>query len=131
MTMEPSPFVLPTYQSVLNRTIANVIEELNFGTPMGFYRCLRTLLRISPPIAKKEIEADLEQFLEKLDRTRQTSSFDLYQTRRKRNNKNEKTIMELGPPLFESLMEALHDKGFLLKTPTTPKHKTDKKFGMP
>ena len=131
MSAEPSPYVLPTYQAVLNRTIASVIEQLNSGDPLAFYRTLRTLIRISPPVAKKDCEEDMAKLLDEVNRANKVSGIDLYWARDKRNERVKTAIIGKGPPLFEKLMESLHVHGFLLKTPLTPRHKTKSKFGMP
>lgn len=125
---ETSPFVLPTYQGVLNRTIANVIEELNYGDSFAFFRCLRTLWTICPPAVKEETKEDLQDLLNELGKANHTSSFDLYWTRNGRNKRAINAIRKLGEPLFEKLMESLHKHGFLLKNPVQPTRPSRKRL---
>lgn len=109
-----SPFITPTYQSVLNHNLLALTDSLNNSDFGNSYERLRTLIYLMNPKDQKDfIENELNHIEAELKKARSIEGVDLYNQRRNRNFATERILRRRVLPLFQKVMERLHKGGYL------------------
>ena len=117
-----SPFVTPTFQAVLNRQLAKIMDSLDANQPVAAFVTLKTLIgALNPKDRKPLLDNDVAHIENRVRRVLQVESVDLYQTRW-RQSKAIRSILRANIfNLFVKVMGILHEGGYLEKQPVAPK----------
>lgn len=118
--------IYATYQAVLNSSLGEVVEALNYGDPIGCFRAVKVLLLVSPPKVKHECLPDLRKIEDDILRANQTAiseGVDLKQRKVRRKRATLSILRAQTIPLFNKLMDQLHAEGYFEKFKTVRKGK--------
>lgn len=106
--------ITPIFQTALIKEIGKAMDAIDEGDLFKAYSILKTLagsLKKKDKDALKQNEiAHIEKELSDVSRWR---SSDFYQTDLVRNSKRDRILRENIRPLFEKIMEILHEGGYL------------------
>ena len=119
-----SPFVTPTFQSVLNHQIRKIVDSLDAGDPIDSFLKIRTLiLMLNPTDSRYFMENDVKRIHSKIQKAQRQKSVDLYQTRRTQAHSVRSILRQHILDLFYKVMTRLHEGGYLEKKPLKPRAK--------
>lgn len=127
-----SPFVTPTFQSVLNRQLAKIMDAIDAGNLRAGYGMLKTLIAtLNPKDSKKFMENDVAHIDAEIGEALKHKNIDLYQTRRIHVVSVNTILRKHLRTLFWKVMTRLHEGGYLEKQPVKPTRPSKSKMGVP
>lgn len=124
--------ITPTFQAVLNRELAKVMDAIDEGNTFQAYTTLQTLIDSLNPEHTKELRNDIGNIDKKINAALRLEGSDLYQTRRIRKETAATVTKRNTRTLFRKVMGVLHDKGYLeLRSAAIPSNVSMELFEKP
>lgn len=119
-----SPFITPTFSTVLNSNLLTFTEKLNEGFLFDSYEVLKTIVDMLKEEDQKELRNNgFDEVDRQLGEALKLESVDLYTTRQKRRRASETIVRRNIRNLFRKVMLQLHRKGYLEKKGVQPRAK--------
>lgn len=112
--------ITPLLQAILLKQIDRVGEALDMADYIGAFRRLRTLWGRTPPKAQKMCETEYNSLLAKFANTDNINGVDAVDTIGKRTVSKSKILEVSVRPVYDKIVSALYEGGYLEKYDTTP-----------
>lgn len=122
---ETSPVILPTFQGVLNRQLAKIMDAIDYGYFDQAYSMLKTLIvSLNKQDSKEIMENHVKHIDQQIFNSRRRTSMDDYQTKRTCFQKKQTILNRNLRGLLWHVMGTLHEKGYLERKGPQPKSRT-------
>ncbi len=122
----------PTYQSVLNRQLAKIMDAIDYGDLNTGYGMLKTLIcSLNPKDSEHFLENDVKHIDSEIAKIMSRRTIDAYQTKRTQKWHVDNLLRSRMLPLFHQVMVRLHLGGYLEKQPIQPKAKGPGRLSIP
>ena len=123
------PRITPLLQHELTRQLAKTTDALDYGDIALGFRCLKTLIIISPPEVKKRVLPNWDLMEAQIEKARTIRKVDLKQTRTSQKLQVTAILRQNLRPLLNQVMNLLYDGGFLMAD-ITPRFPSDKELSV-
>lgn len=105
--------ITPLLQAELTKQLGKVTDAIDDDDLLRAWRCLKTLVTISPPKVKKECTSELDRIDKQIQNAQQQDGVDIYQKRQNRRKTVRHTLRMEVRPLFNKVMNLLYEGGYL------------------
>jgi hypothetical protein len=105
--------ITPILQSELIKQIGKVMDALDDNNLDRAFRCLKTLIQVSPPKVKTKVVPDLDRIEKEIEKAKRIKGVDLYQARQLRKRRTIAILQMETRPLFDKVMHWLYEGGYL------------------
>ena len=105
--------ITPLLQAELTKQLGKVTDALDNDDLARAFRCVKTLITISPPKVKMQVVADLDLVEAQIDKARTIRKVDLRQTRKAQKTRITAILRSEIRPLFNLVMNLLYEGGYL------------------
>lgn len=105
--------ITPLLQAELTKQLGKVTDALDNDDLNRAFRCVKTLITISPPKVKMQVVADLDLVEAQIEKARCISRVDLKQTRTAQRFQITSILRKEIRPLFNLVMNLLYEGGYL------------------
>lgn len=105
--------ITPLLQAELTKQLGKVTDALDNDDLARAFRCVKTLITISPPKVKMQVVPDLNLVEAQIDKARTIRQVDLRQTRKAQKTRITSILRTEIRPLFNTVMNLLYEGGYL------------------
>ena len=113
--------ITPLLQAELTKQLGKVTDALDNDDLNRAFRCVKTLITISPPKVKSQVTGDLDLVEAQIEKARRISKVDLKQTRTAQRFQITGILRREIRPLFNLVMNLLYEGGYLEITKVIPR----------